>query len=236
MGVASTTHVDRNNDKMTKEYLEGMAEQIREKIIPLLIEHDWRKQIGVILYGEVFQMRDEEYALGTISAIFEGNEEKEKFKVGEPNTNWLTYQNYFDVEEVKNATRVDSIQLKIMKNFDRDSNDDLNEIAKLLEEYFSKNNIRREDGKTYVIKAHIASHKGMEIVIHSNDHTPPHFHVISIQRGFNARFCLETQEFISNKFGDISGNEKRAIKKFFQTEPNQIKKLKATYKKFYPDL
>ena len=37
----------------TKEYLEGMAEQIREKIIPLLIEHDWRKQIGVILYGGI---------------------------------------------------------------------------------------------------------------------------------------------------------------------------------------
>ncbi len=235
MGIASTTHIDNNNDKMTKNALDGMAQQIQKKIIPLLIEHDWERQIGVVLYGEVFKMDDGEYGLGTISVMFESDEEKEIFKAGELNTNWLTYQNYFDVEEMRSVNQGDQIQLQIKENFNQNNDDELDDIANLLEEYFSENHIVREDGRVREIKSHVAFHKGMEIVIHSNDHTPPHFHVKSIQRGFNVRFYLETLELMSVKFGDISRNEIKAVQKFFTTNPKQLQKLRDKYKKLFPD-
>ena len=76
-GIASTTHIDRHNERMAKSAIDGMAEQIKERFIPQLIEHDPKQHIGVVLYGEVFLLKDGEFALGIVSGIFENNEEKE---------------------------------------------------------------------------------------------------------------------------------------------------------------
>ncbi len=54
IGIASTTHIDRHNERMAKSALDGMAVQIKERFIPQLIEHDLNQHIGVGLYGEVF--------------------------------------------------------------------------------------------------------------------------------------------------------------------------------------
>ena len=39
-GIASTTHIDRQNECMAKSALDDMAIQIREKFIPQLEEHN----------------------------------------------------------------------------------------------------------------------------------------------------------------------------------------------------
>ena len=82
IGIASTTHIDRNNDRMTKGALDGMANQINTKLIPYLIQHDFQKLIGVILYGEVFQLNDGEYALGIIAGVFENDLDERKYDFG----------------------------------------------------------------------------------------------------------------------------------------------------------
>ncbi len=81
-GIASTTHIDRHNERMAKSALDGMAKQIKERFIPHLIEHDPNQHIGVILYGEVFRLKDGEYALGIVSGTFEDEHERERYKTG----------------------------------------------------------------------------------------------------------------------------------------------------------
>lgn len=91
-GIASTTHIDKHNERMAKSALDSMAEQIKKRFLPQLVEHDPNQHIGVILYGEVFQLKDGEYALGIVSGVFENNEEKQIFKIGQPNNVWEDYE------------------------------------------------------------------------------------------------------------------------------------------------
>jgi len=98
--IASTTHIDRHNERMAKSALNNMAEQIKERFIPQLVEHDPNQHIGEILYGEVFQLKDGEYALGVVLGIFENNKEKETFKTGQPNNVWQDYKKYLDIDEL----------------------------------------------------------------------------------------------------------------------------------------
>jgi len=235
LGIASTTHVDLNNDKVTKNALDGMAKQIQESIIPCLLEHDSEKQLGILLYGEVFQLCDEEYALGVVYGIFENDEEGDEFEIGQPNTVWPNYKKYFNLDELKKSQFTKSMQKQNIESFTENNSNEFDDIAEHLEEYFNENNIRREDGRRFEIKAFIALHKGMKIFINSNDHTPPHFHVSSRQRNFNARFFLESLEFMSDKFGDISRNEIKAIQSFFKENPKQHQKLKDKYRQLFPD-
>ena len=58
---------------MAKVALDMFAGQICNKYIPTLIEHDPNKQIGVLLYGKVAQLEDEEFALYIVSGIFENS-------------------------------------------------------------------------------------------------------------------------------------------------------------------
>jgi hypothetical protein len=235
LSIASTTHIDHNNDKVTKSALDGMAKQIQESFVPCFIEHDSERQLGIILYGEVFQLWDKEHALGVVLGIFESDEECDRFKVGQPNTVWPNYKKYFNLDELRNAQFTQSMQKQNIENFTKNNSDEFDDIAAHLEEYFNKNNIRREDGRIFEIKAFIARNKGMEIFINSNDHQPPHFHVTSRQRNFNARFYLETLEFWSNKIGNISRNEIKAIQDFFKENPQQLQKLKDKYLQLFPD-
>jgi hypothetical protein len=100
-GIASTTHIDQHNDQLTKSTLDNMAEQINEKFIPQLIEHDWDRHVGVILYGEVFQLDDGAYALGVVSGIFENEEEKTKCAPDTPNIFSNDYKEYLDINKLK---------------------------------------------------------------------------------------------------------------------------------------
>ena len=94
--IASTTHVDRHFERMTKAALESMAQQIRTRYIPQLIEHDFNKHIGVLLYGKVAKMHDGEFGLYVVSGLFDNKEEKCIYLTGSPKMVWNKYQKYLD--------------------------------------------------------------------------------------------------------------------------------------------
>jgi hypothetical protein len=83
-GIASTTHIDRDGDRMAKSALLSMAEQINDHYIPLTAFHK-PIYIGVILCGKVKELEDGEWALHTVSGVFETPGERNKYTYGEPN-------------------------------------------------------------------------------------------------------------------------------------------------------
>lgn len=54
---------------MARSALETGARQIRKKYVPLLIEHDFNRQIGVLLNAKVAKLPDGEFALLRIRRI-----------------------------------------------------------------------------------------------------------------------------------------------------------------------
>ena len=191
-GIVSTTHIDRHHEKMSKTALDGMAIQINEKFIPQLIEHDPNQQIGVILYGEVFQLKDGEYALGVVSGIFENNEEEKQYKSKQPNDVWQDFKKYLNIHEL----------LKIIEqNHHEDQINVLSQkvnIADLLETHLDSTQVLF-DGTVCKIKRFIASTGDLKIEVYPKDHTPQHFHVISKQRNIDARFDIHTLNLINTK-------------------------------------
>lgn len=221
-GIASTTHIDRHNERMAKSALDGMAEQIKKRFIPQLVEHDQNQHVGVILYGEVFQLKDGEYALGTVSGIFENNKEKETFKTGQSNNVWQDYKKYLNIDELLKMNEKNH-QTKQTNSSSKDSN-----IADLLETYLDSTQVL-PDGTVYKIKRFIASTGDLRIEIYPKDHNPQHFHVISKQRKIDARFDIETLDLINTKSGNIQTNDIRKIQNFFKTSPTYLEKLKTEH-------
>ena len=85
-GIASSTHVDQHGQRVDRSLLEDMASQINAQYVPLLIDHDFNKQVGIVLSAKLAALTDGEYALLVISGIFENEEEAESFQVAAPNT------------------------------------------------------------------------------------------------------------------------------------------------------
>jgi len=218
-GIASTTHIDRHNERMAKSALDSMAEQVKERFIPQLIEHDPNQHIGAGLYGEVFQLKDGEYALGIVSGIFENNEEKEIFKTGQPNNVWQDYKKYLDIDELLKLNKQNH-QTKQINFFSQDSN-----IADLLETHLDSTQVL-PDGTVYKIKRFIASTGDLRIEVYPKDHSPQHFHVISRQRKIDARFDIATLNLINTKLGSIQEKDIKKIQNFFNIFPDCLKKLR----------
>lgn len=224
-GIASTTHIDRHNERMAKSALDGMAEQIKEKFIPQLIEHDPNQHIGVFLYGEVFQLNDGEYALGIVSGIFENDQERERHKTGKPNDVWQDYKKYLDIDELLKMNDQNN-RTNQEKHPDKQSS-----IADLLETHLDSTQVL-PDGTVYKIKRFIAATGDLRIEVYPKDHEhQPHFHVISRQRGINARFDLTTLDLMNMKQGTMQGNDVRKIQNFFKINPDILKKLKNEHKR-----
>lgn len=225
--IASTTHLDRQNQKMSKEALEWMAEQINFKFIPQLIEHDFENQIWVLLYWEVFLLPDWEFWLWVVIWIFQNIEDKNIFKNYENNNVSNIYKKYFNVDEfvklfLENKNREDNIQIE--KDTD---NDELN-FANLLEKHLNSTSVT-PSGDIYIIKRFVASTNWLKIEVYPKDHFPPHFHVVSKERDLNARFDLDSFDYISTKNWKITDKQKRQIKNFLETNPKIVEKLKNTY-------
>lgn len=224
--VASTTHLDLHNERMSKLALEGMASQIRSKYIPQLINHDFSKQIGVLLYGKVSPLEDGEFALCVVSGIFESELEKQNYKLGSPNTVWRKYKHYLD----------DAKQLSKQKNGKRkpqrlsfNTKSDLY-IADLLETHLDSTQVL-PDGRVYKIKRFIAATGDLRIEVYPKDHYPKHFHVISKQRNIDARFDLNTLELISAKGGRVKKDDIKKIQNFFETHLEALQKLKGEHER-----
>lgn len=70
-----------------------------------------------------------------------------------------------------------------------------------------------------VIKDLVKKINDLKVIIYSNDHNPPHFHVISNDHKVNAKFLIENGEYLS---GEISAKNLKVIKAFYQSPKTKI--------------
>ncbi len=226
-GIASTTHIDRHNEQMAKSALDSIAKQIKEKFIPQQIEHDHSKCIGILLYGKVFQLQDGEYALGIVSGILENEEERVRFKTGKINNAWRDYKKYLDIENLMHIHEKNSMSRKKQNKVSISNKSSLN-VADLLETHLNSTQVL-PNGTVYKIKRFIAKTGDLKIEVYPNDHYPPHFHIISKQRGINARFDIETLKYINTKQGKITPKDTKKIQNFFKTDPKILDFLRSEH-------
>jgi hypothetical protein len=218
-GIASTTHIDKHGDRFAKSALDHMAVQIKKSFIPKLVEHDPLRQIGVALYSEVFKLGDGEYALGIVEGTFENDTEKDMCKTGNPNTLWDESKKYLDI-------------VKLLEMHDNNPHKGhakmppKRSIADLLETHLDSTQVL-PDGRVYKIKRFIATTGDLSIEVYPKDHEyQAHFHVISIQRGINARFDLATLELVSMKKGKAKQSDVKKIQNFFTLRPDKLEFLR----------
>lgn len=217
--IASSTHLDLHGDRISKEALASMAEQINTKYIPLLVNHDWNQCIGVNLYAQIFPSLDWEYLLGVVQWVFETQEEWILYPFGEQNTVWKNYMNILNIEELINESskREFTVEVDGKRVYEQD-------LISIIENELNKSDIL-PDGRVYITKRYIGESKWLEIHVFPKDHNPPHFHVISEKRSLNARFNLDTFEHISDKFGETTSKDIRIIQELFKNRPELKKKL-----------
>ena len=88
----------------------------------------------------------------------------------------------------------------------------------ILENYFNvASTLNLEKGiKT---KERIETIRNIQILIYSNDHNPPHFHVKSKDKKVDAKFKIENCEFIS---GSIDKKDLKRLKAFFNDMKTKI--------------
>ena len=60
---------------------------------------------------------------------------------------------------------------------------------------------------------------GLEVIIHSNDHNPPHFHVKTKDKKIDAKFLIETGEYIS---GEIDSKNLKRIQAYYNSPKTKI--------------
>lgn len=223
--IASTTNIDLHNERMAKSALDSAALQICTKYIPQLIDHDFNRQIGVLLYAKVIPMSDGEFALCVVSGVFENESEKYIHILGEPNTVWQEYVHYLDgFDVIKKQTFIDQLSLS-RNSISRSGN-----VADFLETHLDSTKVL-PDGAIYKIKKFIAATGDLRIEVYPKDHLPAHFHIISKQRGINARFDLNTLDFLSVKKGKIREDDIKKIQHFFKFYPAVLEKLKSEHKR-----
>lgn len=69
----------------------------------------------------------------------------------------------------------------------------------------------------------------LRIILRTNDHPMPHFHIESRQRGINATFSIEALELLKIKNGRISTKDLRNIERYFNLNPEKKEFLKSEY-------
>lgn len=73
--------------------------------------------------------------------------------------------------------------------------------------------------KSSQIKERIATIRNMQFLIYSNDHNPPHFHVISKDKLIDAKFLISDCTKIS---GEINTKDLKRVNAFFSDIKTQI--------------
>ena len=226
-GIASSTHVDQHGQRVDRSLLEDMASQINAQYVPLLIDHDFNRQVGVVLSAKLAALADGEYGLLVISGIFENEEEAESFQIFAPNTRWQDFER--QLGEIEEQVTV------LIPPGHADTTEDpegLAGIAARLQTYLDSTEIM-PDGSIYLVKRHITSVNDMEIYVYPKDHDPPHFHVVAGQRrrGFDARFHVETLEWLSYKYGSMRESDIRRIQDYFRRNPDDLATLRDEYER-----
>ena len=68
-------------------------------------------------------------------------------------------------------------------------------------------------------KERIGKIDGLEVIIYTHDHNPPHFHVKTKDNKIDAKFLIETGEYIS---GGIDTKKLKRIKAFYNSPKTKI--------------
>ena len=69
------------------------------------------------------------------------------------------------------------------------------------------------------VKERVGTIGSMKIIIYSNDHNPPHFHVLSNDGKLNVKFTIEHCDLLSGK---IDSKNLKRIKAFYSDQKTQI--------------
>jgi hypothetical protein len=209
---------------MARSALENSARQIRKKYVPLLIEHDFDRQVGVLLNAKVAKLPDGEYGLFAVAGEFENEGEKIAYKSGERNTVHKKYSEELKgIEATVSLTSAESLEATPAPR-------NLN-IAEQLAIHLDSIKVL-DTGEVYKIKRYIASAGDLEIHVYPKDHpneNPGHFHITSKQRKIDARFNIDTLKFLSNKKGSLTNNDLKKITNFFESHPAALKSLRKEY-------
>jgi hypothetical protein len=104
----------------------------------------------------------------------------------------------------------------------------LQEIARGLESYLDSRVVDL-DGSILLVKGRLDTVRDLEIVLYPKDHLPPHFHVISRQRGIDARLSIETLDVLSEKYGKIKSDDVKKVQGFYRDYPERYEVLKREY-------
>lgn len=216
-GIASTTHIDGRGTRFAKDALEDMAVQVKERYIRYTNEHDPDQLLGVLLYGEVFQLNDGEFALGVVIGEYEFDKDRTVYAVGAKNIKWNNYKDSLDIEGLCISQNLNSITPDPIKPISL-SELSLSESLALFLDYTRVN----DGGQVYEIRQYVDKTDGLSIEVYPKDHDhQPHYHVISKQRGINARFDVKTHELISQKTGKIKPSDIKKIQAYFKNPTNQ---------------
>jgi hypothetical protein len=223
-GIASTTHLDEHGQIIDRKLLDDAAIRIRASYLPLLINHDPDRLIGAVLNARVTQLPDGEYALIVVSGIYESNQDAESFAPGLANTVYQDFESQLDAAEQEARTS------DLPRHADvQPTQEGFEGLRERLSLYLSSTQVL-PDGSLLLTKRQVVKLGDLKIEVY-RDHEPPHFHVKSVQRGFDARFDIETLEYISNKRSGISPGDIRAVKRYFLDHPDDLDKLRNEYQR-----
>ena len=71
----------------------------------------------------------------------------------------------------------------------------------------------------FEIKEKVGSINDLNIIIYSNDHNPPHFHVISKDKSIDVKFTIKNCELIS---GDLNSKNMKKVLAFYNSPKTKI--------------
>ena len=95
-------------------------------------------------------------------------------------------------------------------------------LAEVLQTYMNLSDAEIErllQDPALVIKERIKKIGDLEVLIYSNDHNPPHFHVKTRDRNIDAKFSILTGEYMS---GEIDAKSLKKIKAFYHSPKTQL--------------
>ncbi|PKP01668.1 MAG: hypothetical protein CVU11_14560 [Bacteroidetes bacterium HGW-Bacteroidetes-6] len=103
-------------------------------------------------------------------------------------------------------------------------------LIKFLEKVVNSGRYDPELG-LYFTKEQVAKYRNMKLEIYPNDHPPAHFHVKSRDKSIDAKFRLDSGEYMSGK---ITNQDKKAIFEYYNI-PQVNQRLFEIWEKFHGD-
>jgi len=95
-------------------------------------------------------------------------------------------------------------------------------LGNLLEYYLGLDDLSLElhlKDFNYAIKERVTTIDDLQVIIYSNDHNPPHFHVKTKNLNIDAKFKIENCELIR---GEINSKNLRKIKAFYMSKKGRL--------------